>query len=134
MTDHDDVLNPQRGQELREEAIAKVRGHVDPGWFCRALSAVRTVARERPTFTTDQVWERLIRDGVGAVTEPRAMGSVMRTAESTGVVKATDTWELSKRPGCHRRPVRVWRSQDPLSGSPEVLKGSVDLKVTSCKG
>lgn len=99
------------GTVARDAAIDRVEDNADTGWLEGAMIAVREVARRMPEFTTDHVWLSLSRSGGGAISiEPRAMGAVMRAAASDGVVEPVDRWELSQRPACHRRPVRVWRS------------------------
>lgn len=107
----------QEGARRRENAIKAVRSNADPAWLAASLDAVRAVAHRQPSLTTDDVWAELERRHVRITHEPRAMGAVMRHAESRRLIRPSDQWVLSVRPECHRRPVRVWLSQE---GGPRV--------------
>jgi hypothetical protein len=106
------LFDAPMGDALREAGIADAQAGAHPVALADALRAVEHVARRRRRFTTDAVWARLRETGAVSFTEPRAMGAVMRLAQSEACryVEPTDEHELSKRPECHRRPVRVWRS------------------------
>lgn len=77
----------------------------DPEWVRRARKAIRDLAADRDTFTTDDVWERVPRTG-----EPRALGALMVEAADEGVIVRTDDTIPSRLPARHSRPVRVWAS------------------------
>lgn len=111
------------GERLRDEAIALAESNAPE--FCAQVLRVIQVLREvdvtrrlypefvghikpRGTITTDDVWEALNKVGIASPPEPRAMGGAMRQAASRGLIAPTDQFELSKRPACHRRPVKVW--------------------------
>jgi hypothetical protein len=72
-----------------------------------AVKAVIKLARTRKQFTTDDVWANV--KGPGLV-DPRALGSIMISAAGQGAIKATGRYKPSKRPECHKRPIRVWKS------------------------
>jgi hypothetical protein len=72
-----------------------------------ATKAVIRLAKTRRSFTTDDVWAAI--QGPAGV-DPRALGSIMTTAASQGVIKATGRYKPSKRVECHRRPIRIWKS------------------------
>jgi hypothetical protein len=76
-------------------------------WTARALNVVKRIARRNSTFTTDDVWEKL---GEDRPAEPRALGSVMRTAVSSNICRSSGGYRQSRRPESHKRPVLVWRS------------------------
>jgi len=96
------------GELLRERAIKAV-GLSNDVFMRAADKAIRAVALNHETFTTDLVWFCL--DDWGYSTEePRALGAAMRVAQKDDIIYPTDSWELSIRPACHRRPLRVWRS------------------------
>jgi hypothetical protein len=97
------------GERQRDIAIDRVEDS-SALFVERALRAVMRIARSKSRFTTDTVWKLLQRREQAHVAEPRAMGAVMRRACSEGFIRSTDEWQLSKRPACHRRPLRVWRS------------------------
>lgn len=79
-----------------------------------ALRAIEALAMQHPEFTTDDVWAYLEKHNPTFVTyfsfEPRSLGHAMKLASRNIVIDATDAFIPSKRPECHRRPVRVWRS------------------------
>lgn len=106
MREYENRLDAQYAADM---AIKQVEKNASVEWLRVALLCVIDVARVMPTFTTDDVWERV---GLLGVTthEPRAMGSVMRRAVKDGVCVATPSYERSSRVECHARPVRVWRS------------------------
>jgi hypothetical protein len=102
----------RRGRELRDDAIDRVEEHAEPGWIDVAVAAVRVLRYRGAEFTTDDVWAYLeteIRPAQEPPREPRAMGAAMRQATRLGLCEATDRTTASNRPGCHRRPVRIWR-------------------------
>jgi len=108
------LFDPGLGQQLREQAIARVDEHAPPDWRLEALRAVYDLCRTRSEFTTDAVWGLLDRRGVAPPPEPRAIGAIMRAATRRGWCEATDHTRKSVRAECHRRPVQVWRHLGPL--------------------
>jgi len=92
----------------RDEALARVMRNADSQWTKTAALLIMDVADSTDEFTTDEVWSALHR--VDARThEPRALGAVMKSLASAGLIVATDNWRQSIRPECHARPVRIWR-------------------------
>ena len=89
-------------------AIAAASAKADRAWLRAAMAAVRHLATVLDEFTTDHVWACLPNDV--RTHEPRAMGAVMRDAMKEGVIAPLDRYEMSTRPACHCRPVRVWKS------------------------
>ena len=69
-----------------------------------------TVARQKPTFFTDDI-ERVRQAKDGPSThENRALGPLMKRAHKDLICEPTDQWVPSSQAGNHRRPMRVWRS------------------------
>lgn len=97
------------GARQRDEGIARASQGSLKEWREAAREAVRRVAANASSLTTDDVWDELDRVGMSDVREPRAMGAVMLSMVKAGVIASTDRTRLSMRPECHRRPVRVWR-------------------------
>lgn len=100
------------GTAEREEAIARADEHADPDWKEIAYRAIVWLARVYSEFTTDDVWDAMVRWYPQATThEPRALGAIMRKAARNGVIEKTDRVRESIRPVCHRNPKAVWRSR-----------------------
>ena len=81
----------------------------DRDWFLCAERAVRVIARRKEFLTSDDVWEWL-KDLDVSTPDNRAMGSVFLNAARDRVIQPIQQWEISKRPACHMRPVRKWKS------------------------
>jgi hypothetical protein len=100
-----------RGEQLRDEAIARVWRNADARWKAAAAQAVRLVAARGLPFTTDDVWVRLtpwsLRTGI-TPRERRAMGAVVQGALRRGEIRATGEYRRSQRPECHARPIPVY--------------------------
>lgn len=100
-------LDAEAGATAREEAIERVATPIPAQeWIAHAVGVIARLARTRDRFTTDDVWMAV----EYRPPEPRAMGAAMRQAKALGLVVAMNEYVLSKRPCCHRRPVRVWRA------------------------
>jgi hypothetical protein len=110
MDNQPSLLDALAAIQATNEAIERVEQNTDPNWAHDAQRAISYLARSRPEFTTDDVWEFLHRHGVNAPHEPRALGALMRNAARAGLIKPTDRVRPSDRPECHRNPKRVWRS------------------------
>lgn len=92
--------------QARDEAIARAAEGAPAVWMERAKGVALHVAASKFDFTTDDVWAYL---GEDKVREPRAMGAVMKALASEGRIRPTGEYRKSARPGCHARPVAVWR-------------------------
>lgn len=96
--------------QARDRDMERVERAADPEWKDAAYDAVVQTAREIPRgFIVDDVWHRIPRT-IEAPLEPRAMGPVMRRAQSDGVIVPTNEYRASARVTAHRNPRRVWRS------------------------
>lgn len=98
-----------QGDLFRDAAINQVEENADLGWFNEALLSVEVTAWVEKEFTTDEVWERMTK--TDQTHDNRAMGAVMRKAQSKGWIEPTDRVVKSNRAVCHSRPIRVWRSR-----------------------
>ena len=93
------------GETARDLAIARAEYAASSEWRSEAMTVIYAVAKSQPNLTTDDV-----RDMLPEAREPRAMGALMKNAAKEGWIRPLSTWALSRRPICHRRPVRVWQS------------------------
>ena len=98
------------GEDLRDDALERVRRAAPAHWLARAMEAVFTVAQRLDYMTTDDVWDRLRGWQVPVPVEPRAMGVVMRDAAKEGWIKPTGQFRKTVRPQAHAGDVRVWKS------------------------
>ena len=98
---------PPTPKEATDEAVERVRENADNAWMARATAAVEEAGAKSHsgTFTTDDVWDIL---GEDKPHEPRAMGAVMRSLAKQGVIQSEAAYTTSRRPECHRRPIRLW--------------------------
>lgn len=95
---------------LTEESIERVGLNADQLWAFEALKIVGMLSIQCHDFTTDDVWEWMNQIHPDLAThEPRAMGAVMRKASASRLCVPTERYSKSKRPECHRRPLRIWK-------------------------
>lgn len=104
--------NIQQGEALKEEGMRRAVDHANRetlSWSQRALAAVKAAAILNPHITTEGVAAWAYKRGLPQPPDPRAWGSVMRSAVIRGIVLG-DGYEKSANPRAHRRPVQVWKS------------------------
>jgi hypothetical protein len=101
---------PSRATLEEDEAVERVTRHAEPEWLLSAASAIYVLSETgEGAFSTDDVWKLLEQWDVEPPHEPRAMGGAIKTAQAAGKIRATGAYVRSERPGCHGRPVMVWR-------------------------
>ena len=99
------------GKQLRDEAIHQVNHAAERHWKFLAMAALMELAQSRAEFTSDDVRETLKRNHPAAHThEPRAMGAIMKHAQTHGIIEPTDRFINSTIASKHASPTRVWRS------------------------
>jgi hypothetical protein len=96
--------------EARNQAIEQVETNADSTWKLHCEAAIRWLAKTRPEFTTDDVWELMNQRLNPMPHEPRAIGAMMTNAAKANWIAPTDRYTPSARPECHRRPVKIWKS------------------------
>jgi hypothetical protein len=96
------------GRAAAVEGMNRAYRGATQDWKDRAAVALEKVIANHRYFTTDKVWaaDPSLDDGI---TENRAMGGVMSSAKSKGLITPTDRTEPSHRAVSHSRPLRVWR-------------------------
>lgn len=97
------------GALARDIALDRVKAAADLDWLTACRGVIRRLALTRETFTSDDVWEGL-RKYRCTTPEPRAMGAALQGARLDEWISPLPEWRISKRPACHCRPVRVWKS------------------------
>jgi hypothetical protein len=93
-------------QTAADEAIENATGGADARFIGCALVAVEQVAREKESFTTEDVKPLCEM----TPSEPRAWGGVMRIARDRGWVENTYQSAPSGKKSNHNRPQTIWRS------------------------
>lgn len=92
---------------LWDETIKTAGENANAAWMQQAIRAVHHISGTRSRFTTDDVWALLDE----TTHEHRAMGAVMRHAQTQGWCTPTGEYAQSQRSVAHGRPVRVWRGR-----------------------
>jgi hypothetical protein len=78
---------------------------------------VEALARERPAFTTDDVWAVLAQDTAGGA-DARTIANAFIRAERTGLIRNSRVGAYLRGTQAHRRWLTVWLST-ALAASPE---------------
>jgi len=78
----------------------------DKQWADAAFAVVCEVARVKPEFTPDDIWDA----GLPKPIEARALGGVMRRASSKKLIEKTGRSQPTRQPESHGTDVTVWRS------------------------
>lgn len=99
------TLDLGASREARDQGIAKVEMGADASWLDQAEAAIRTIARERAEFTSDDVWRR-----VGKPPEPRALGAVFNHLAKAGVIRRTGRYQATAQVSRHSAPIAIWQS------------------------
>lgn len=99
------VVRPTLAEAVveREEAIATADDAADEAWKARCAGVIRELALLLPSFTSDEVWDR-----VEKPREPRCLIGVLRRVAGEGVIEATGDFAPSRYR--HAAPLKVWRS------------------------
>lgn len=101
-------LSFDKALQSRDEGMDRVDANADSEWKDVALVTVYACASIHRTFTADDVW-LWIPEHV-YTHEPRALGPVMVRAVKEGWIRASDSFQPSKRESRHACPLRVWVS------------------------
>lgn len=105
------VLDRVEASRVTEIGIARSTAHTPEETRADLARLVETVARQRATLTSDDVWVAARDEGIDLATcRPSALGGVFRAVASAGIIMLTNERQESRRPAHHRKPLRVWRS------------------------
>lgn len=74
------------------------------------VAAIEHAAQHHGRFTSDEVWQALVAQGIYGLDHPNAMGAAFLACAKAGVIEPTDLVRRSTRPLAHRRKVTVWKS------------------------
>ena len=94
-----------------EPHIDRVERSANHDWQLCAERGLRVIARQKQTFTSDDVWDWLKQlPDLPDTKDHRAMGAVFRNGYRDHLIVPINQWQASRRRIAHRRPVRVWKS------------------------
>jgi hypothetical protein len=93
------------GELLAEQGIARVlTAPTQEAWREEAYLWLGTRNPGEHVTSTDLV------EAIGMPPSPNAVGAVMRSAATLGLLAPTDVYVKSRRPSCHAAVVRVWQT------------------------
>lgn len=96
-------------EQIIAEAVEGSYANSPDAWKDEAQTIVKQVAGEFPTFTSEDVWDRLSAPETG---DGSALGGVMRRAVKAGWIELIEGVTVPARIDTkHKRPTRVWRSK-----------------------
>lgn len=109
---------------VTNEAIDRAERGAPAEWLAAARAAIRRAADAGGTFTADDVWAMLARDGVAEPNEPRAMGAAFRAAKAAGEIVRAGGYKAGTRPRGHGHPVSIWiRKGTPRASASGLVHG-----------
>lgn len=75
-------------------------------WKDKAYATVLKVAESMQEFTPDDIWD----SGLEKPVEARALGGIMRSARSKGIIEKTGRVTPTRQKESHATDVTVWKS------------------------
>lgn len=93
-----------------DEVLEHLDDHTNPAWKKLAYHAIGTLAKNHEKLTCDEVWIELEKYDSPPVHNKKALGIVMRKAQTDGLIKATPNYVPSSLIGNHAAIKRVWES------------------------
>ena len=97
-----------RAERAKQEGMEVSYRNADSQWKKMAVEHVKHLINAKEEFTAEEVVMHLNELGI-FTGENRAMGAIMQSFHRAGQIKPWGFSE-SKRPECHKSPVRVWKS------------------------
>lgn len=101
------VLDKKESIRVTREAIASL--NPSSSLENSLAGAIVETAQTHKTLTADEIWETLgwIPTEKG---DSSSLGALIVKAKKTGIIKRAGTFEESKRPKAHSKPLPVWKS------------------------
>lgn len=97
-------------ERKKTEGMEVAYRNADTEWKRAAVEQVQFLVDTQRFFTSEDAVLRL--NELGIVTgENRAMGAIMKAFERAGQIVSTGRFSVSRRPECHKSPVRIWQSK-----------------------
>ena len=97
-------------EKQKSEGIEAAYRGADSEWKRAAAECLQQMVETREFITSEDVVLELNKRGI-VTSENRAMGAVMQSFSRAGLIESTGRFTTSRRPECHKSPVRIWRSK-----------------------
>lgn len=97
-------------EEQKNEGIEAAYRGADVEWKRAAIECLQKMIETRELVTSEDVVLELNKRGI-TTGENRAMGAIMQSFSRAGLIESTGRFTTSRRPECHKSPVRIWRSK-----------------------
>jgi hypothetical protein len=95
----------------RDEAMGRAAAGTDPEWETQVIRAIAQLVDSGATFSSDDVWQQLDRNGVASPREPRALGPIMARMVRIGRLEHVGFTPSVRR---HATPIRTFRGKADL--------------------
>lgn len=100
---------PVQAERQKIEGMEAAYNHADSEWKRAATAYLHELIGTKQFVTSEEVV--LYLNSKGIVTgENRAMGAIMSAFARAGLIRSTGRFTESRRPECHKSPVRIWES------------------------
>lgn len=104
-------MTSKTGEELAIEgaqlAVERAQA-IEPEWVEHVRACIHILAMSPDPFTSEDV---LHMAGRPMISDPRAMGAIMRQAKTEGRIEPTGLYVRAQRPSRHSGVVRQWRGK-----------------------
>lgn len=104
------TLGCDLGEKQKNEGIEAAYRGADTEWKRAAIECLQRMIKTQKYVTSEDVVLELNKRGI-TTSENRAMGAIMQSFSRAGLIESTGQFTTSRRPECHKSPVRVWRSK-----------------------
>jgi hypothetical protein len=110
MTDNEPtIFDAIESARRATESADRAYNNAPNDWRQHIYATIETVARMKPTFTADDVYEWCAIRGLPLPNEGRSVGAVFRTMAAQRIIVATGEFRNSAKVSKHAAPTRVWR-------------------------
>lgn len=97
-------------EKRKNEGMEAAYRGADTEWKRAATECLQRMIATQEFVTSEDVVLELNNRGI-VTGENRAMGTIMRSFARAGLIEPAERFTVSRRPECHKSPVRVWRSK-----------------------
>lgn len=97
-------------EQNKLEGMTSAYQNANLDWKAAATKYLSYLCRTQAYVTSEDVVLYLKDEGI-TTHENRAMGGIMTSFANAGIIKATGRFTTSRRPECHKSPVRIWESR-----------------------